>query len=840
MSDSIRGRGLHRIRNKVLAVLVAMAVLPAVAVSIYALRKTSDALSEQALTLISESCVTDARRAGDLLAGVEQQLVALVKGNNDATQLLRQFVPDEDSQQSGERETIEDSKWKAVQRDLNAVDQKLRRLLEEQPSCLLALVSSPGFGAPEGTPILWVARDDGKRPLQSLVERDRSGYLRPLPPPADPLLPRLAEKFSEVRDQHPERDLLRATVIRPAPDEDDAVELFAARVQGSQGTEFGWIFLVHSWRLLLRELHEHEAIAEDRTLLSIFDARKLAPLATSQPGRFVRLPEEFGLRDHARSLHANAALFESGEVVAFAPLLPRGNDASLAYVLASERPASGLLASVRRFQIVFTAVLAGALLLATLVGLWFARRLTRPLEVLRDGAIRIGRGELTQTIEVATGDEAEELAHEFNAMAGELRSLYAGMEQTIRERTEQLQTALDGLRVAHDRIVDSEKRYSDIVENASDLIQVTDAEGRIVSANRRQAERLCAPGEELRGRSFFDLVAPEARTATQRAFAQVLAGGSLRAFDSELMGNGNAPRFPVEISATPIIEAGRAVGVRAILRDVSERKAFEARLIKAERLSSVGALAAGVAHEINNPMGIITMFAQRTLERAKKGELDIAKLEKIVEQGKRVAAITRNLLDFARAAPTRFAPFAIGDVVQSTCALVADRVQMASITLAVDIAPGLPPVMGNGQQIGQVVLNLLLNSIQALGKEGRITVRAESIESGRLPTGGRALRVTVEDDGPGIAAEALPHLFEPFFTTKAPGEGTGLGLSVSWGIVKDHHGAIFARNRPEGGACFELELPLEAALAMSDESKRPNLPSASPTAPAPAKNESES
>ncbi len=159
---------------------------------------------------------------------------------------------------------------------------------------------------------------------------------------------------------------------------------------------------------------------------------------------------------------------------------------------------------------------------------------------------------------------------------------------------------------------------------------------------------------------------------------------------------------------------------------------------------------------------------------------------------------------------------------QSTCALVADRVTMASIALAQEVAPGLPPVFGNSQQIGQVLLNLLLNAISALGKEGRITVRAESIPTSRLPGGGRALKVTVEDDGPGIPPEALPHLFEPFFTTKPPGEGTGLGLSVSWGIVKDHHGAIFARNRPEGGACFELELPLEASVSADDESKRPN------------------
>src|SRR5262249_15553947 len=159
-----------------------------------------------------------------------------------------------------------------------------------------------------------------------------------------------------------------------------------------------------------------------------------------------------------------------------------------------------------------------------LFGTWLARRLTRPLRVLRDGAAQIGRGDLDQTLEVRTGDEAESLAIEFNAMAGKLRSLYHRMEETSRGRTEQVQTALDGLRVANREIVESERRYSDIVENASDLIQVTAARGRIVAANRRQAELFGVDVESLKGRDFLDWVAPEARDVTRAAFATVLAG----------------------------------------------------------------------------------------------------------------------------------------------------------------------------------------------------------------------------------------------------------------------------------------------------------------------------
>jgi len=811
--------GLKSIGNKMLAVLVAVAVLPAVTVSVYALRKASDALSEQALTLISESCATDARRIEDLLDRVQLGLGALVRENDDLERLLSDLWPDASMRTTGEINPVSGARWSKIRRDLDTVDQKLRTLLEQQRSCRLAFVLSLAFQVEGGTPVLWLERNGGitARPMVTL---DGQGYLRAEPAPLDEAI---AGALAAARDEHPERDVLRATVVRPAAEGGEALEVFAARVKEMlQGTEYGWIVLVHSWRELLRQLHPDEpAQAADAGVVTVWFADRLAPLATSRPDRFAEIPARFDLRQHAQDGGSNAALLERGDIVAFAPLHPRRDDPGVRHVLAVGRPARELLESVESFRLVFAEVLAAALLLAALIGIWFARRLTRPLRVLRDGAIQVGRGDLKQRLDLPTDDEVEELAREFNAMAAQLRSLYEGMENTIRERTEQLQSALDELRRAHAQIVESEKRYADIVENASDLIQVTDAQGLIVSANRRQTELLGASPEELRGRPFLDFVAAEARDATRRAFERVLEGGTLRAFESALRVAGGSRGVPVEISATPVVEGGRPVGVRAILRDVSERKAFEARLVKAERLSSLGALAAGVAHEINNPMGIITMFAQRALERARKGEIDAEKLEKIVEQGKRVAGITRNLLDFARAAPTRFEPFGIADVVHGTCALVADRARLAGVEIVQEVAADLPRVVGNSQQISQVLLNLLLNAIQAIGTRGGVTVRAVAAPTSRLPTAGRALRVTVEDTGPGIPPEVLPHLFEPFFTTKAPGEGTGLGLSVSYGILKEHHGAIFADNRPEGGARFEFELPLDHGSPVDRGTKNP-------------------
>jgi len=817
---------LSSIGNKMLAVLVAVAVLPAVAVSLYALRKASDALAEQALTLMSERCATDARRTESLLDSIRIDLGNSVQENGDLALLMMKLMPLPSDRNEGTRATTADD-WIAIQTGMARVDQRSQSdIFGRYPSCASVWVASLGFASSQPTTVLQLDRAGDSIRTQRGLERGKDEILRPLPLQTDALSQAILREFGSARSEHSERDVLRWTVV-DCDRSGEAVEVFAARVRVSDRRypeDVGWVFEVHSWRAILEDLRSGPASAEG-AVTSLYDVKpwKLEPLATSRAGAWAEIPEELDLRRHASGGAANAALFERGtiEALAFAPFTPRREDASARYVLAIQRPATELMDNLRRFCFVFTSILAAALLLAALVGTLLARRLTKPLRVLRDGAMQIGRGDLAQTLDVRTGDEAEELAREFNAMAAQLKSLYQGMETTIAERTEQLQRALDDLRRAHASLGESERRYSDIVENASDLIQVTDAQGRIVSANRRETALLGIAADAIQGRDFFEFVAADARDATRRAFDHVLAGHALQAFESALAIGAN--RLPVEISATPVLDGGAPVGVRAILRDVADRKVMEARLIKAERLSSVGALAAGVAHEINNPLGIINLFAQRALEKAKKGELDVEKMEMIVEQTRRVAAITRNLLDFARAAPTRYAPVDLAEVVRNTCSLVADRARNSEIAIKEEVAAELPRVNGNSQQISQVLLNLLLNAIQAIDRKGTILLRVVATTTSRLPTAGRAVRVSVEDTGPGIPPDALPKMFEPFFTTKAPGEGTGLGLSVSWGILKEHHGAIFAGNRPEGGARFEFELPVEGETSQPAKSQAGRL-----------------
>ena len=618
--------------------------------------------------------------------------------------------------------------------------------------------------------------------------------------PADPMDQANIQEFKQATFEHP-RWKTHTVTRELAPDQFG--EVFFAEIEKSDGVRVGELVWTFSWEALLQSAITTFESSDDAGTVASFYRSDLEPLQHLTQEFPVTIPAS--LASHARLGDAAATFTETGELVSIAPF-SHPNSREVFSILALSRPTSRQFERVAQFRYVFSAILAAALVLALALGTYLARRMIRPLRLVRDGAKRIGAGELDHTLEVKTGDEVQELAQEFNNMTRKLRELYAGMDQTIQERTHELRETLNELQKAHQELIQSEYRYSDLVENASDSIQVTDADGRIRSANRRQVALFQRNLAEIVGSDFLAWVANEHREPTKRALESVLRGDELSAFATVLQ-VGDHQRIPVEIAATPVIEGTQVVGARAIIRDTRERKQMEAQLIKAERLSSVGALAAGVAHEINNPLGIITMFAQRTLEKAKKGDVDLDKLEKIVQQARRVAQITKGLLDFSRAGPTDFVEFSVTRVIEETVALVAERARRSSIDLVLDQQEHLPVTLGNPQQIGQVILNLLLNALHATDSGGSIHLRATVSESTRLEHCTRAVRVTVADTGTGIPPEALPHLFEPFFTTKGPGEGTGLGLSVSYGIIKEHHGILFAENRPEGGAIFTFELP---------------------------------
>ncbi len=226
-------------------------------------------------------------------------------------------------------------------------------------------------------------------------------------------------------------------------------------------------------------------------------------------------------------------------------------------------------------------------------------------------------------------------------------------------------------------------------------------------------------------------------------------------------------------------------------------------LVESHKMRAIGDLVAGVAHEINNPLNNIFLTASALLEDY--DDFDEAEridmVQDVMQEAERAQRIVRNLLDFARQSEVQIKPIMLDEVLRQSVALVANQIKMARIELTLDVPPGLPPVHGDPQMLAQVIVNLVLNAVDALEPGGNITVSVGNASDESY------LEIVVRDDGPGIPEHVLPRIFEPFFTTKKEASGTGLGLSVSRGIVKKLGGTIRVRSTPGEGTEFIVMLP---------------------------------
>jgi two-component system NtrC family sensor kinase len=240
-----------------------------------------------------------------------------------------------------------------------------------------------------------------------------------------------------------------------------------------------------------------------------------------------------------------------------------------------------------------------------------------------------------------------------------------------------------------------------------------------------------------------------------------------------------------------------------LVEDITERLALERSARQAEKLAGLGTLAAGVAHEINNPIGVISSRIELMLLDAETRPLpdDVRNdLDVLHRHAQRVAHIAGSLLSFARQPPREHHAVDLNRVLQDTLLLVEPSMPTGRVTVRRTLAPALPAVWGDANALQQVVMNLLTNARDAVADGGEITVETVA------PAGADArVRLLVRDSGAGIAAEALPRIFDPFFTTKP--NGTGLGLSITYGIVQDHRGTIDVRSVPGAGTTFTVSFP---------------------------------
>jgi two-component system, NtrC family, sensor kinase len=359
------------------------------------------------------------------------------------------------------------------------------------------------------------------------------------------------------------------------------------------------------------------------------------------------------------------------------------------------------------------------------------------------------------------------------------------------------------------------KEFSEnIVESINVGILAADLDDRVESWNSQIEQLTGIARSQAVGKTLSQLFPPDlaeqfarvrGQTGVHNIYKFVLKTAPVNGNGS---GNGAGKRREtiLNLAIAPLVSKDQQqIGRLVIFDDVTDRAELEQRLVQADKLSSIGLLAAGVAHEVNTPLAVISTYAQMLAKQVGEDAQKSLILDKIAKQTFRASEIVNSLLNFSRTSTTSFGEVSLNRVIQETLSLLEHQLQKSGIQVKTDLSPELSAVQGNTGKLQQVFLNLFLNARDAMTNGGTLEVRTWADDS--------SVKVEVADTGPGIPPEHLHRIYDPFFTTKAARKGTGLGLSVTYGIIQEHGGSIAVSNRRSGGARFRLELPLARAGA---------------------------
>ena len=352
------------------------------------------------------------------------------------------------------------------------------------------------------------------------------------------------------------------------------------------------------------------------------------------------------------------------------------------------------------------------------------------------------------------------------------------LQKTLAEKTEALEK--------------SEEKYRSLIESTEDFIFTVDERGEFLSLNNFTANFFGRTPSQFLGKPLSVLFSEDIASQQLKLIGMVFKfGKSLR--DEFLIRMGEHQTW-LSANFMPIKdEQEKVISVLCIARDITENKKLESQLVNTEKLASMGTLAAGVAHELNNPLGVILGFTDLLLEKTKNGTQDYEDLKTIERNSLHCKQVVENLLSFARQGEGEAEYCDINEAIDEIVRVVKHSLEMNNIELRMDLASGLPKVKGDLRQMQQVFLNLITNAVGAMDGGGILELRTA------LNPGQGKVRVIVRDNGQGIKQEHMEKIFDPFFTTKSEGEGTGLGLFVSHGIITKYEGTITCDSRTDEG-----------------------------------------
>jgi two-component system NtrC family sensor kinase len=460
--------------------------------------------------------------------------------------------------------------------------------------------------------------------------------------------------------------------------------------------------------------------------------------------------------------------------------------------------------------------------LAAAMWLVFHFLLTRRTARLVRAAEQLAAGDVSARSGLRGDDELGRLSRAFDAMAMRVADTQSRLRRDIDERARvqrELEASAEALR-------NSEASYRAIFDSAEDAIFIHDIDtASIVDVNPRACKAFGYSVEELRKLDIGALgsgVPPYTRDDAFVLFGRAVAGENLR-MEWHMRSRSGELRW-YEIFSKRATIGGRD-RILSLARDIDERKKAAEELTRQreslyqrEKLAALGSLLAGVSHELNNPLSVVVARAVLLEERGDPATRGAA--IKIRTAAERCARIVRTFLAMARQQPSERGAVRVNDVVNAALDIASYAIRTSGVEVALDLAPGLPLVLADPDQLHQVFMNLVINAQQAL--QDRPAPRRIRISS-RFDAAAHAVRVVVADNGPGIPETLRVRIFEPFFTTKATGSGTGVGLAVSLGIVESHGGTIGVECPREGGATFTVTLPARTELESVPAGAAPRL-----------------
>lgn len=362
-----------------------------------------------------------------------------------------------------------------------------------------------------------------------------------------------------------------------------------------------------------------------------------------------------------------------------------------------------------------------------------------------------------------------------------------------------------------------EEQHRMVTENMADALFVLDHAGRFSHANRAAEVLSGYSREEMSDLTFMDLLIPASHEQVRDRLQRASAGEDVEPhFETELVKK-NGQRIPIELMVTSIWKEGVVVGRLAVARDISERKQMQARLIQVEKLSALGLLLSGVAHELNNPLSVLLAGSELLLKdlETERNRRTVSTMHRAAQRATR---IVQGLLLFSRKRRPARSLVSVNDLLDQTIELFSHQFRTDGVGVEKLYDAQLPRLFVDPHQLQQVFINILSNAHQALREATtarRLTLRTELID--------QHVRISFSDTGPGIPAEIRERIFEPFFTTKPPGTGTGLGLSVCFSIVQEHGGSIDVESDPGIGTTFTVTLPIGQREAPSVADKTPRI-----------------